>query len=79
MLYYSANSELRSTLVVITIVRGAAQEARQDERGDADVLRSRQAPPAGAPPRTDKYTAWSYMDFNGHRWLVDESMERPKD
>lgn len=33
----------------------------------------------GAPPKSEKYTAWSYMDFNGHRWLVDESMERPKD
>ena len=33
----------------------------------------------GRPPREKKYLAWSYMDFQGHRWLIDESMERQGD
>jgi hypothetical protein len=33
----------------------------------------------GAQPSSEKYLAWSHMDFCGHRWLVDETMERRDD
>ena len=33
----------------------------------------------GAPPREEKYLAWSDMDFQGQRWLVDEAAERQDD